>query len=173
MLSYTIPDIIVSTAGRFTIVQNPQILFLICIFKYTVKLSNEVRENQHIKNVLLCDQMCIQKIPTFCSIILQIETFNIYILSFLNLYIIVLRFPAIYYDSDIPNFYSFSSFSFLKIYLYLYVFRLILLDVFFIYISIVIPFLSFLSENPIYPPHSPCTPTHLLLLLLFLNSHYS
>ena len=37
------------------------------------------------------------------------------------------------------------------------------LDIFFIYISNVIPFTGFPSEKPMSPP-SPCTPTHPLLL---------
>jgi hypothetical protein len=41
---------------------------------------------------------------------------------------------------------------------------LFLLDVFFIYISDVIPFSSFPSENRLSPPHSPCSPTHPLPL---------
>jgi hypothetical protein len=41
---------------------------------------------------------------------------------------------------------------------------LFLLDIFFIYISNVIPFPSFPSENPLSPPVSPCSPTHPLLL---------
>jgi hypothetical protein len=41
---------------------------------------------------------------------------------------------------------------------------LFLLDVFFIYISNVIPFPGFPSENTISPPTSPCSPTHPLLL---------
>jgi hypothetical protein len=40
----------------------------------------------------------------------------------------------------------------------------LLLDIFFIYISNDIPFPSFLSENPLPPPSSPCSPTHLLPL---------
>jgi hypothetical protein len=40
----------------------------------------------------------------------------------------------------------------------------ILLDIFFIYISNAIPFPCFLSENPLYPFPSPCSPTHPLLL---------
>jgi hypothetical protein len=39
-----------------------------------------------------------------------------------------------------------------------------LLDIFFIYISNVIPFPSFPSENPLPPPPSPCSATHSLLL---------
>jgi hypothetical protein len=38
------------------------------------------------------------------------------------------------------------------------------LDIFFIYISNVIPFPSFPSENPLFPPLSPCSPTHPLLI---------
>jgi hypothetical protein len=36
---------------------------------------------------------------------------------------------------------------------------------FFIYISNVVPFPSFPSENPLSPPPSPCSPIHPLLLL--------
>jgi hypothetical protein len=43
-----------------------------------------------------------------------------------------------------------------------------LLDIFFIYISNVIPFPSFLSENPLSPIHSPCSPTHPLPLLVLV-----
>jgi hypothetical protein len=39
-----------------------------------------------------------------------------------------------------------------------------LLDIFFLYISNVIPFPSFPSENPLFPPTSPCPPTHPLIL---------
>ena len=39
-----------------------------------------------------------------------------------------------------------------------------LLDIFFIYISNVIPFLGFPSENPLSHPSSPYSSTHLLLL---------
>jgi hypothetical protein len=35
-----------------------------------------------------------------------------------------------------------------------------LLDIFFIYISNVIPFSSFPSENPLFPLPSPCSPTY-------------
>jgi hypothetical protein len=38
------------------------------------------------------------------------------------------------------------------------------LDIFFIYISNVIPFLSFPSEDPLFPSPSPCSPTHPLQL---------
>jgi hypothetical protein len=40
------------------------------------------------------------------------------------------------------------------------------LDIFFIYISNVIPFPNFPSENPLSPPHSPCLPTHPLPFLV-------
>ena len=40
----------------------------------------------------------------------------------------------------------------------------LLLDIFFIYISNVIPVPAFTSENPLSPPLSPCSPTHPLLL---------
>jgi hypothetical protein len=41
------------------------------------------------------------------------------------------------------------------------------LDVFFIYISNVIPFSNFLSENPLYPPLAPASqPTHSHFLAL-------
>jgi hypothetical protein len=40
-----------------------------------------------------------------------------------------------------------------------------LLDIFFIYILNVIPFLSFPSKNPLSPPCSPCSPTHPLPFL--------
>ena len=40
----------------------------------------------------------------------------------------------------------------------------VLLDIFFIYISYVIPFPGFLSENLLSPPTFPCSPTHPLLL---------
>jgi hypothetical protein len=39
-----------------------------------------------------------------------------------------------------------------------------LLYIFFIYISNVIPFPSFPSENHLSSPHFPCSPTHPLLL---------
>jgi hypothetical protein len=39
-----------------------------------------------------------------------------------------------------------------------------LLDIFFIYISNVIPFPNFLSKNPLSSPLFPCSPTHPLLL---------
>ena len=39
-----------------------------------------------------------------------------------------------------------------------------LFDIFFIYISNVIPFPGFPSKNPLSPPSSPCSPTHPLLL---------
>jgi hypothetical protein len=39
-----------------------------------------------------------------------------------------------------------------------------IIDIFFIYISNVIPFPSLPSENPPSPPHSPCSPTYPLLL---------
>jgi hypothetical protein len=39
-----------------------------------------------------------------------------------------------------------------------------LLDIFFIYISNIIPFPSFPYVNPLFPPSSPCSPTHPLLL---------
>jgi hypothetical protein len=42
--------------------------------------------------------------------------------------------------------------------------KLFLLDIFFIYISNVIPFPSFPSENLLLPPSSPCSPTHTLQL---------
>ena len=35
-----------------------------------------------------------------------------------------------------------------------------LLDIFFIYISNVIPFPSLPSENPLFPSPSPCSPTY-------------
>jgi hypothetical protein len=38
--------------------------------------------------------------------------------------------------------------------------RLFLLDIFFVYISNVIPFPSFPSKNSISTPLSPCSPTH-------------
>jgi hypothetical protein len=38
--------------------------------------------------------------------------------------------------------------------------NIFLLDIFFIYISNVIPFPSFPSKNPLYFPVSPCSPTH-------------
>jgi hypothetical protein len=41
---------------------------------------------------------------------------------------------------------------------------LFLLDIFFIYISNVIPFPSFPSKNPLSPPPSPCSPTYSLLI---------
>jgi hypothetical protein len=41
-----------------------------------------------------------------------------------------------------------------------------LLDIFFIYISNVIPFPSFPSENPLYHPPTLCSPTHPLPLLV-------
>ena len=41
---------------------------------------------------------------------------------------------------------------------------LFLLDLFFIYISNVIPFPHFPSENPLSHPSSPCSPTHPLTL---------
>jgi hypothetical protein len=50
------------------------------------------------------------------------------------------------------NFFFFGADIFLK-------------DIFFIYISNAIPFPSFLSENSLYPPLSPCSPTHPLPLL--------
>jgi hypothetical protein len=39
-----------------------------------------------------------------------------------------------------------------------------LLDIFFYYISNVIPFSGFTSENPLSHPLSPCSPTHPLSL---------
>jgi hypothetical protein len=48
----------------------------------------------------------------------------------------------------------------------LYLFKNILLDIFFIYISNVIPFPSFSSENPLSLPLSPCATTHKLPLLV-------
>jgi hypothetical protein len=45
--------------------------------------------------------------------------------------------------------------------------HLFLLDIFFIYISNAIPFPSFLSENPLYPPSPPAPqPTHSHFLAL-------
>jgi hypothetical protein len=41
-----------------------------------------------------------------------------------------------------------------------------LLDIFFIYISNVIPFPSFPSKNFLSPSLSPCSPTHLLPFLV-------
>jgi hypothetical protein len=41
-----------------------------------------------------------------------------------------------------------------------------LLDIFFIYISNVIPFPSFHSKNPLSSLPSPCSPTHLLPFLV-------
>jgi hypothetical protein len=41
-----------------------------------------------------------------------------------------------------------------------------LLDIFFIYISNAIPFPSFLSENPLYPPCPAPQPTHSCFLAL-------
>ena len=38
------------------------------------------------------------------------------------------------------------------------------LDISFIYISNIIPFPGFPSENPLFPPTSPCYPTHPLPL---------
>ena len=43
---------------------------------------------------------------------------------------------------------------------------LFLLDIFFIYISNVIPFPSFPSENPLSPPPSPCSLTYQLPFLI-------
>jgi hypothetical protein len=43
-------------------------------------------------------------------------------------------------------------------------FRRFLFDIFFIYISNVIPFPGFTSENPLSPPPSPCSPTYPLPL---------
>jgi hypothetical protein len=49
----------------------------------------------------------------------------------------------------------------LLIYLFFGFFILFLLDIFFIYISNVIPFPSFPSENPLFPPLAPQpTPAH-------------
>jgi hypothetical protein len=42
---------------------------------------------------------------------------------------------------------------------------LFLLDIFFIYISNVICIPGFPSENPLYPPTSPCSPTYTLPFL--------
>jgi hypothetical protein len=42
--------------------------------------------------------------------------------------------------------------------------NIFLLDIFFIYISNIILFPSFPSENPLSPPYYPCSPTHPLLL---------
>jgi hypothetical protein len=39
-----------------------------------------------------------------------------------------------------------------------------ILDIFSIYISNAIPFLSFLTESPLYPHPRPCSTTHPLLL---------
>jgi hypothetical protein len=44
----------------------------------------------------------------------------------------------------------------------LFLFKIFLLDIFFIYISNVIPFPGFLSKKA--PPPSPCSPTHPLLI---------
>ena len=44
--------------------------------------------------------------------------------------------------------------------------NLFLLDIFFIYISNVIPFPRFPSKNPLSPPPSPCFPTHPLPFLI-------
>ena len=49
--------------------------------------------------------------------------------------------------------------------IYLLFFFLFLLDIFFIYISNVIPFPGFPSKNPLSPPCLPYSPTHPLLLL--------
>jgi hypothetical protein len=51
--------------------------------------------------------------------------------------------------------------TFFYIYLFIYLF---LLDILFIYISNVIPFPSFLSENSLPLTHFPGSPTHPLLL---------
>ena len=45
-----------------------------------------------------------------------------------------------------------------------FLFFFLLLDIFFIYISNVIPFLSFPSENPLFPPLTHCSPTYILAL---------
>jgi hypothetical protein len=42
--------------------------------------------------------------------------------------------------------------------------RFLSLYIFVIYISIVIPFPGFPSDNPLSPPHCPCSPTHPLPL---------
>jgi hypothetical protein len=56
------------------------------------------------------------------------------------------------------------GFVFSYISLILFYFILFLLDIFFIYISNVIPFPSFPSENPLSPFPSPYSPTHPLPL---------
>jgi hypothetical protein len=48
--------------------------------------------------------------------------------------------------------------------MYVFNFFLFLLDIFFIYISNVIPFPSFPSKNLLSSPPSACSPTHPLLL---------
>jgi hypothetical protein len=55
---------------------------------------------------------------------------------------------------------SFIFIAFLLFYLNFWFFHGFLLDIFFIYISNIIPFPSFPSENPLSPPRSPCSPTH-------------
>jgi hypothetical protein len=47
----------------------------------------------------------------------------------------------------------------------------IFLDIFFIYTSNIIPFPSFPSENPLSPPLSPYSPTHLPLFLVLAFSY--
>jgi hypothetical protein len=51
-----------------------------------------------------------------------------------------------------------------KTYFFIFIFYTFLLDIFFIYISNVILFPGFPSENPLSPPLSACSPTHPLLL---------
>jgi hypothetical protein len=53
-----------------------------------------------------------------------------------------------------------SSFIYLFVYLFIFIFLSLLLDIFFIYITNVIPFPGFPSKNPLSHPPSPCLPTH-------------
>ena len=64
----------------------------------------------------------------------------------------------------IPFVHSFLSVSPKDINFSLFYFVCFFLDIFFTYISNVIPFSGFSSENPLSPPHFPCSPTHPLPL---------
>jgi hypothetical protein len=70
---------------------------------------------------------------------------------------------SIHLPAKLRRTYSFFFFCFLFfvcVCLFCFVFCFVFLDIFFIYISNVIPFPSFPSENPLSSQPSPCFPTH-------------
>ena len=69
-------------------------------------------------------------------------------------------------SSPLPFFLSSSCFSPTNYPFLFSIYFYFLLDIFFIYISNIIPFPSFLSENPLSPRSSPCSPSYPLPLLV-------